>query len=140
MKLNPKLYYILNFTWGIIMNIIGGLAAAGLMALGKKPERHAGLVVFRIGRSWGGVNLGIFSIVSEDAPEATLDHEFGHSLQNAIWGPLFPFVIALPSAKRYWTFTNNQKKGIPNTENYDDAWFEGQASSWGTQVAQLWNK
>jgi fatty acid desaturase len=29
-------------------------------------------------------------------------HEYGHGIQHLWWGPLFPFVIGLPSAARYW--------------------------------------
>ena len=75
-----KLYYTLNFTWGIIMNIIGATAAGVVSALGYKPEQHAGSYVFKIGKNWGGVSLGIFSFVCTNASKHTLDHEFGHSI------------------------------------------------------------
>lgn len=133
-----KLYYILNFTWGIIMNIFGLIGASVMLALGKKPIHHAGSIVFRTGHYWGGVSLGIFSFVCEEASQHTLNHEFGHSLQNALYGPAFPFIVAIPSFIRYWKFTINDKKGIPNTEKYDDAWFEGQATEWGTKIAKEW--
>ena len=29
-------------------------------------------------------------------------HEFGHTFQNCLLGPLFPFMVAIPSAIRYW--------------------------------------
>lgn len=51
-----KLFYFLNFTWGIIMNIIGAVGAGVMLALGKKPIRHAGSIVFRTGHYWGGVS------------------------------------------------------------------------------------
>jgi hypothetical protein len=41
-------------------------------------------------------------LCDENAGEHTMAHECGHGLQNCIWGPLFPFVIAIPSAVRYW--------------------------------------
>lgn len=132
-----KLFYILNFTWGIIMNIIGAVGAAAFLAMGYKPFKHAGSIVFRTGHNWGGVSLGIFSFVCEEAGEHTLNHEFGHAIQNAIFGPLFPFIVAIPSFSRYWTFVNNQKKGIPN-EDYDAIWFEGSATKWGTDIAERW--
>ena len=131
------LYYFLNFTWGILINIVGAIAAGALYLIGKKPIRHAGSIVFRVGHNWGGLNLGIFSIVSEEAGEHTLNHEFGHSLQNCLWGPLFPFVVSIPSARRYWKFIDNEKKGIPN-EDYDAVWYEGQATKWGTEFAKKW--
>jgi hypothetical protein len=132
-----QLYYILNFTWGIIMNLIGAIGAGIMLILGKKPIRHAGSIVFRAGHNWGGVSLGIFSFVCEEAGEHTLNHEFGHSLQNALYGLAFPFIVAIPSFVRYHKFNYNQKHGIPN-EDYDAAWFEGQATDWGTKMAKKW--
>lgn len=134
MKFNKMLYYILNFTWGIIMNIFGLIGAAAFSAAGRKPFFYAGSIVFRVGHNWGGVSLGIFSFVCEEAGQHTLDHEFGHSLQNAVYGPLFPFIVAIPSFTRYWMIRLSKLK----VDNYDDAWFEGQATEWGTKIAKEW--
>lgn len=133
-----KLFYILNFTWGIIMNIIGTIGATALIAMGHKPFKHAGSVVFRVGHNWGGVSLGIFSFVCKEAGDHTFNHEFGHSIQNAIFGPFFIPLVAIPSFIRCQKFNNNIKKGIPNEEDYDAAWFEGSATKWGTIIAERW--
>lgn len=133
-----KLFYILNFTWGIIMNIIGGIGALVIMAMGHKPIRHAGNIVFKFGHHWGGVSLGIFTFMCVESGERTLNHEFGHSIQNAIFGPLFPFIVAIPSFIRCQKFNSNIKKGIPNEEDYDAIWFEGSATKWGTIIAERW--
>lgn len=129
-----KLYYFLNFTWGIIMNIFGLIGAGAMLVLGKKPIRHAGSIVFRTGHYWGGVSLGIFTFMCEESGKHTLDHEFGHSIQNALYGPLFPFIVAIPSATRYWMI----RLGKLVVEDYDSIWFEGQATEWGTKVAKKW--
>ena len=129
--MNKKLFYILNFTWGIIMNIFGLIGAAAFIAAGRKPIRHAGSIVFRTGHNWGGVSLGIFSFVCEETGQHTLNHEFGHSLQNAVYGPLFPFIVAIPSFTRYHLINANLIK----VKNYDDIWFERQATEWGTKIA-----
>jgi hypothetical protein len=131
------IFYLLNFTWGIIMNIFGLLGALVMCGLGIVPTTHAGSVVFRVGHNWGGVSLGIFCFVCEEAGKRTLNHEFGHSVQNAILGPLFPFIVAIPSFTRYWIFVNNEKKGIKNPD-YDSVWFEGSATQWGTDIAKRW--
>ena len=134
-----KLFYILNFTWGIIMNIIGAIGAMLVMFdTGVKPIHHAGNVVFKFGHYWGGVSLGIFTFMCLEADEHTLNHEFGHSIQNAIFGPFFIPLVAIPSFIRCQKFNNNIKKGIPNEEDYDAAWFEGSATKWGTEIAKRW--
>lgn len=134
-----KAFYILNFTWGIIMNIIGAIGAMFVMLeTGIKPTRHAGNIVFKFGHYWGGVSLGIFTFMCLEADEHTLNHEFGHSIQNAIFGPFFIPLVAIPSFIRCQKFNNNIKKGIPNEEDYDAAWFEGSATKWGTIIAERW--
>lgn len=134
-----KLFYILNFTWGIIMNIIGAIGAIFVtLETGVKPTRHAGNFVYKFGHYWGGVSLGIFTFMCLEADEHTLNHEFGHSIQNAIFGPFFIPLVAIPSFIRCQKFNNNIKKGIPNEENYDVAWFEGSATKWGTIIAERW--
>jgi hypothetical protein len=55
----------------------------------------------------------------------------------ALYGPAFPIIVAIPSFTRYHKFNYNQKRGIPN-EDYDAAWFEGQATDWGTKMAKKW--
>lgn len=84
------------------MTGIGAVVALVLMISGYKPKRHAGSIYFNVGRSWGGAELGLFFLTDDQDSDSVKDHEFGHSLQNCLWGPLMPFVISLPSAARYW--------------------------------------
>lgn len=62
-----------------------------------------------------------------------LPHEYGHSIQNIIFGPLFPFVIGIPSALRYWYRELNSEK---ITTPYDAIWFEGWASKLGKNIEE----
>lgn len=111
MKINKPLYYILNCTWGCIMTLIGAVVALALLCVGKKPLRHAGCTYFNVGKSWGGMELGCFFLTDSHDSEHTKNHEFGHSLQNCLWGPLFPFVVCIPSAIRYWLREFKTQKG-----------------------------
>lgn len=114
MKINKPLYYILNCTWGCIMTLIGSIVALALLCVGKKPQRHAGSIYFNVGKSWGGVELGCFFLTDSNNSTHTKNHEFGHSLQNCLWGPLFPAIVCIPSAIRYWLreFKTQQGKYI----------------------------
>lgn len=52
-----------------------------------------------------------------------------------------PFVIAIPSAIRYWyrTFKYSKKK-IKAPTSYDSVWFEGQATEYGKRAnADEWD-
>ena len=125
-----KLYYILNLTWGLPMNIIGGLVATVLVSTGHKPKKFEGCYHFVVGKSWGGLNLGLFILTDEKESVHTKTHEFGHSIQNAMYGIFMPFIVAIPSVIRYWYRAIRTYYGLSNV-SYDDIWFEGQASKLG---------
>lgn len=127
------LFYILSFTWGGLMSFIGLLVLLFTLPFGKFGVYH-GRIYKRIGKNWGGLELGCFFLCDETAPESTLAHEAGHGLQNCLWGPLMPFVICIPSATRYWYRTILQQKNYAKYKQlppYDSIWFERQATKWG---------
>lgn len=128
--MNEKLFYILSVVWGFPMTLIGACAALVLKIQGRKAQKHGWCYYYECGRNWGGVNFGLVFLTSDNPSEHTKNHEHGHALQNCIWGPLMPFVIAIPSAIRYWTRVFQQKQG-KELEPYDAIWFEGQATKWG---------
>ena len=135
MKLILKriLFYIISFTWGGIMTTIGLVVLLVTLPFGKFEIYH-GRIYKRIGKNWGGVELGCFFLCDNSADEYILAHESGHGLQNCLWGPLMPFVICIPSAIRYWYrefiwhFNREKFNKLPE---YDAIWFEGQATKWG---------
>ena len=138
-------FWFWSLTWGALMSIPGLIASFVVIVFFKgKPHKNGLSFIVETGGNWGGLNLGVVSFCGrysqEDGPcydidwyEHTRKHEFGHSLQNLIWGPLMLFVIAIPSFIRYWYQTIRARKGLPNRE-YDDIWFEGQATKWGNKV------
>lgn len=132
--MNLVLFWILQLTWGIIMNVIGLGAFLVLVFSGHKPRRFHQSIYFVVGNNWGGVNLGFVTVVSKVSGESTLRHEHGHFIQNAMYGPLFPFIVAIPSMFRYH-YRNYLvlKKGKKRSQlpDYDSAWFEGQATDFG---------
>lgn len=136
------LYWIGQLTWGIIMSLIGLITALiCIIFLKGKVHRNGFTFIVEVGGNWGGLNLGCVSLCGgyttvcpdENWFQHTRRHEFGHSLQNLIFGPLFPFIVAIPSAIRYHYQNYRSSKGLPNKE-YDAIWFEGQATKWGTKA------
>ncbi len=109
--INHILYFLLQFSWGIVQNILGlGLF---LILLIKEPKDkkefyHGAIVVNWQKRSSMGLGLFIFFghsyFQQKDLVKA---HEYGHTLQSLILGPLFLPIIALPSL--YWA--NSRKMG-----------------------------
>ena len=111
-----------------------GLIVIGVLACMKRVHVYHGRLYGAIGHNWGGYNMGCFFICCEEGigQDYLCAHECGHGLQNCLWGPLFPFVIMIPSVIRFWyrEFKYN-RKGLQAPTEYGDIWFEGQASRWG---------
>lgn len=93
-------FWLIQCTWGFIMTFIGAIVTLGFIIAGKKPQHIGPVVYIQTGKSWGGINFGGFFFCSKDLNTNTKYHECGHAIQNMIWGPLFPFVIGLPSLIR----------------------------------------
>ena len=130
------LYYILNYTWGIIMTLIGWIALGFVrLFLHKKIVEHGKfgpchyIMLFD---NWGGLDLGTNFFLADnmgrDWTLHTKQHETGHTFQNALLGPLAIFLIFIPSAIRYWLDVFG-KLNSP----YDLIWFEGSASTIGEE-------
>ena len=113
------MFWTLSLTWGIIMTAIGLIATLGLnlikfagevagYKLKIKTHRNGCSFITEVGGNWGGLELGAFALCgnySETSPEwfeHTRKHEFGHAIQHLYLGPLFIFIVAIPSASRYW--------------------------------------
>lgn len=128
-----KVFYILSFTWGLIMTLIGLCAALYLIARGYEARRHGYCLCFSKGSGWGGVNLGIVIIKCAEVGNSTKNHEHGHAVQNCYYGPL-QCVFSLMSAARYHYRKHVIKTGKKKAEDlpdYDAFWFEGQATRVG---------
>ena len=126
-------FYLLSFTWGLPMTLIGLVVAAALLIIGKRPTIYGYCIKFSVGKGWGGISLGIVFITSADASERTSKHEHGHALQNCLWGFLMLFVIGIPSFTRaQYRKIRYHKRGLQPPTKYDSIWFEGQATRWGT--------
>ena len=146
------MFWIVSLTWGIIMTSIG-LIITGVLNLVKFCGKVAGYdlkikthingcsLITEVGGNWGGLELGAVALCgnySKTSPnwfEHTRRHEFGHSVQHLIFVPLFIFIVALPSAFRYWYQRIMRGKGKHFASDwYDSIWFEFQATHWGTKV------
>lgn len=126
------IFYFLNLTWGLPLNIVGFIVALVLLCAGKKPKRWGDCFYFEVGENWGGVELGIIFLTDKTSNEHTRNHEHGHAIQNCFFGVFMPFIVNIPSAIRYWYRRIREEKGLPNKTDYDDIWFEGQATRLGT--------
>ncbi|MCQ2740386.1 MAG: hypothetical protein MJ237_09230 [bacterium] len=131
------LYWIWQLTWGGLMTIPGLLITAFCIVFLKgKPHRNGFSYIVEIGGNWGGLELGAVALCGHyyindfEWFEHTRRHEFGHSIQQLIFGPLQLFIVTIPSACRYWyaIFVPEYR----DNDWYDSIWFENTATKWGT--------
>ena len=146
------MFWVVSCTWGAIMTTIGALATVGLnlvKIIGKwfgkefkiKTHKNGCTFITEVGGNWGGVELGAFALCGNYSEshkgwfEHTRKHEFGHAVQHLYMGPLFIFIVAIPSATRYWYQVIMQKKGKTFPYGwYDSIWFEGGATKTGKKI------
>ena len=130
-RLNRTSYYILSFTWGLPLTLVG-LAVSFLMIItGHRPKRYGWTWYFDAGENWGGSEFGICFVKARNEGDRICRHEFGHGIQNCIYGPLTPIIVNLPSSARYWYRRISIALGCsPKGDNYD-IWFEKEADEMG---------
>ena len=129
---NKQTFYILSFTWGILMTTIGCIAAAVLLLVGIQPNKYGYCWHFEVGNGWGGLNLGPVLLTCKNASVYVKNHEHGHGLQNCKYGP-YMIIIGLMSAVRYWyRELRYNRKGLTPTTTYESVWYEAEATKLGT--------
>lgn len=139
MRLTIKriLFYLLSFTWGGILSMIGLIMMIPFIITKRFGTYHGriyGIFPERFGQNWG-FEMGCFFFVAENMKdnEYIKRHECGHGLQNVLMGP-FQIIIQIWSMLRYWyrelMFYRKHKQ--PKT-SYDSIWFEHWATDWGTR-------
>ena len=111
-KFKVFLFWFIHCTWDILMTLIGAVGALVMIITKHRPKRFGYSICFIKGHNWGGVCLGPFIFLDEECDEInSKTHEAGHSLFQALpLGPLFPFVVGLPSMLRYYLFDYSSHK------------------------------
>lgn len=122
-------YYLLQFTWGILQNLAGFLWF--LVYLGRPHSLWHGAILTRVRRKGfsGGWTFGCFIFLTEPlSPAAERDlliHEYGHTVQSLILGPLWSLAIGLPSV--LWCHLPlfrrlRRKRGLSYSWLYCEGW------------------
>ena len=111
------LYIMIQCTWGILQTTAG--AFLFLLSGRKKRFFFRGAVVTECNFS---VSLGMFVFVRTKSAEL-LRHEYAHTLQSLMLGPLYLLVIGLPSILWAGVFVNYRKRrNIPYRSFYTEKW------------------
>lgn len=122
----------LHWTWGILQTFVGFLVF--LCTLNRPHYWKDGAVITEIKGKWGGVTIGMFVFVdggiTDDNPAEnfTIKHEYGHTLQSILLGPLWIFIIAIPSL--IWAGFCSEYR-LKHKMSYYDFYTEAWANKWG---------
>ena len=131
------LYFIWQWLWGILQYALGLIVF--LFHIRDKHYFYHGAVITEW-KSVSSVSLGMFVFVTnepffyeklkneytaEELSERLLVHEYGHTIQSLILGPLYLIVIGIPST--LWGFLpslNNKRKtdGISYFSFFTEKW------------------
>lgn len=134
------LFYIVQWTWGLPVNLVGGIAFFICTKILKRPYQ-------RFGYSWivylpwnaGGLSMGTFIFVKANAKSKTWTyntriHEYGHTWQCLLLGPLYYLVVALPSVIWCNVLAGYRKR---NNISYYKLYCESWANAWGQKFSHL---
>lgn len=141
--MSKKKFWILSLTWGIPMTIVGFVVALFLLFTGHKPEWFGYMLHFTVKSENGwGLSLGPVIVTTSDCADDIdlLSHECGHSSYQMFWfGWLFPFIVAIPSAIRFWHRYYLMKNGTKSWElpPYNSVWFERTATEYGIKFVEI---
>lgn len=97
---------IVHVAWGLPQSLVGACIAGALHGRNRYAYRSALVTEWRLS---AGLSLGLFVFVPHAAPAALVVHEYGHSVQSLILGPLYLPVVVVPSL--VWA-------GLPACERY----------------------
>ena len=133
------LYTLAQWTWGLPQNLAG---AALWLCLGAEPRRrYHGALTARwrprmAGR--GSLTLGMFILLDGALPPGELDrllpHEYGHTVQSLLYGPLFLPAVALPSVLWAARYSRRHKRYTARGVRYTARYPEQQANRLGLRV------
>ena len=118
---------ILLFIWCLPQNILGLFVFLFTKIQGAKSQSYNGTVLTRW-RYSSGVSLGQFIFVSERASGNTIKHEYGHYVDGNCLGPLYLFLIGIPSIIWAGCF---RKYRIEHNKSYYDFYTESRADALG---------
>ena len=135
--MNPVLFYIIQWTWGLPVNLVGGIIYLICKAMGRKSEKFGYSWITYLPWNQGGLSMGLFIFMKADHPNAswtynTRIHEYGHTWQCLLLGVFYYPVIAIPSAIWCNFFEGYRRKNhISYYVFYPEKW----ANAWGQKFS-----
>lgn len=135
------LFYLIQWTWGLSVNLVGGLCYLFFKHIKKCRTQRFGYAWYvYVPGNFGGLSLGLFIFMRDTSNEKgkekwlhnTQIHEYGHTFQCLLLGPLYWVVIAIPSFIWCNLFDGYRKK---NNISYYKLYCESWANKWGEKFS-----
>ncbi len=135
------LFYLIQWTWALPVNIVGGVAYFICTKILKYRHQKFGYAnIVYMPWNAGGLSMGLFIFMKDRGEEPnpwsynTRIHEYGHTWQCLLLGPLYYIIIALPSVIWCNLFDGYRKK---NNISYYKLYCESWANCWGQKATKL---
>jgi len=140
------LYTVVQCTWGILQTLLGFIVF--LFSINNKHYFYHGAIITERNKP-SSVSLGMFvfttttpmkdkrienGIPDNELSERLLVHEYGHTIQSLIFGPLYLLVIGIPST--LWGFLPCYQKKRNNGVSYFSFFTEKSANYLGEKVTK----
>lgn len=134
------LFYLVQYTWGLPVNLVGGICfLICTKVLKRRWQRFGYAYIVYLPWNAGGLSLGLFIFMKDHHKRKvwtynTRIHEYGHTWQCLILGPLYYIVVAIPSAV-WCNFFNGyrKRKGVSYYKLYCEKW----ANSFGQRFSHM---
>ncbi len=125
-------FEILQWTWCLPQTALGTLLFCILSISGRvrsvQSYRETWLVRCSQSKLMSGLSLGKWIFVTPRGDdEDTRKHEYGHTLQSYILGPLYLIIVGIPS--EYWLVRSHFNEDIRKTyrERFPENWADSLA-------------
>ncbi len=132
--------FIIQWTWGIIQNLVGLLVMLIIPKKSIEPFHGAVSIEYeptKLIENFGAFALGMFIFYKPMNPESKrnlLTHEYGHTIQSLIYGPLYLPIVGLCSVRWFHIYWKNKEMYNKKNIFYTDKYPEKQANLWGEKV------
>lgn len=139
-KFKNFLFYLIQWTWGLPVNLVGLIAFLFCTIVRKRSWQRFGYArIVYVPWNSGGLSLGLFIFMKANHKNKkwtynTRIHEYGHTWQCLLLGPLYYLVIALPSAIWCNFFEGYRRK---NNVSYYKLYCEKWANVWGQKFSKM---
>lgn len=141
-------YKLLQCTWGLPQTLVGAIY---FLINRKQPHFDYNGAVATIWKSKSSLSLGLFVFVSDDPfyyypdyrdkfdentySKMLLVHEYGHTIQSLIFGPVYLIAVGIPSV--LWSFF---PLFVRKRERQKISYFSAYPERWANHLGELITK